>query len=208
MDAVVGGNRKFSINIYTRYNAIDIGRPSQQLWNSKVVARSWSHIAHATWCSMWLWWMCSIELIRFATTFAVTYQCLSGIIIQFAYRSKVCYVWAPHKYFSSSTHTRSEREKIYIYFAHHHILTLKLRKAAQRNAKQNKNTKNTNFFFGIISFYLSSPDPILTAFELSWELRRLSRMETEFRTEYNVNGLIFLIVHVSYPPIPLSFSTL
>lgn len=32
----------------------------------------------------------------------------------------------------------------------------------------------------------SSPDPILTAFELSWELRRLSRMETEFRTEYNV----------------------
>ncbi|XP_031631635.1 transient receptor potential protein [Contarinia nasturtii] len=32
---------------------------------------------------------------------------------------------------------------------------------------------------------LSSSDPILTAFELSWELRRLSRMETEFRTEYN-----------------------
>lgn len=32
----------------------------------------------------------------------------------------------------------------------------------------------------------SSSDPILTAFELSWELRRLSRMETEFRTEYNV----------------------
>lgn len=29
-------------------------------------------------------------------------------------------------------------------------------------------------------------DPILTAFELSWELRRLSRMETEFRAEYNV----------------------
>lgn len=33
---------------------------------------------------------------------------------------------------------------------------------------------------------LSSRDPIMTAFELSWELRRLSRMETEFRTEYNV----------------------
>jgi hypothetical protein len=32
---------------------------------------------------------------------------------------------------------------------------------------------------------LSSRDPILTAFELSWELRRLSRMETEFRMEYN-----------------------
>lgn len=32
---------------------------------------------------------------------------------------------------------------------------------------------------------LSSRDPILTAFELSWELRRLSRMETEFRVEYN-----------------------
>lgn len=34
---------------------------------------------------------------------------------------------------------------------------------------------------------LSSRDPILTAFELSWELRRLSRMETEFRAEYNVS---------------------
>lgn len=33
---------------------------------------------------------------------------------------------------------------------------------------------------------LSSKDPLLTAFELSWELRKLSRMETEFRTEYNV----------------------
>ncbi|XP_044594213.1 transient receptor potential protein [Cotesia glomerata] len=32
---------------------------------------------------------------------------------------------------------------------------------------------------------LSSRDPILTAFELSWELRRLSRMEQEFRTDYN-----------------------
>ncbi|XP_018359091.1 PREDICTED: transient receptor potential protein-like [Trachymyrmex cornetzi] len=32
---------------------------------------------------------------------------------------------------------------------------------------------------------LSSKDPLLTAFELSWELRRLSRMEQEFRAQYN-----------------------
>ncbi|KAH0809948.1 hypothetical protein GEV33_012846 [Tenebrio molitor] len=32
---------------------------------------------------------------------------------------------------------------------------------------------------------LSSADPLLTAFELSWDLRRLSRLETEFRAEYN-----------------------
>ncbi|XP_014293074.1 transient receptor potential protein, partial [Halyomorpha halys] len=32
---------------------------------------------------------------------------------------------------------------------------------------------------------LSSRDPILTAFKLSWELRRMSRLETEFRAEYN-----------------------
>nr|XP_003705368.1 PREDICTED: transient receptor potential protein [Megachile rotundata] len=32
---------------------------------------------------------------------------------------------------------------------------------------------------------LSSRDPLLTAFELSWELRRLSKMEQEFRFEYN-----------------------
>ncbi|KYB28200.1 Transient receptor potential-gamma protein-like Protein [Tribolium castaneum] len=31
---------------------------------------------------------------------------------------------------------------------------------------------------------LSSKDPILTAFELSWELRRLSLMEHEFKSEY------------------------
>lgn len=35
---------------------------------------------------------------------------------------------------------------------------------------------------------LSSKDPILTAFELSWELRRLSFMEHEFRSEYQVRG--------------------
>lgn len=33
---------------------------------------------------------------------------------------------------------------------------------------------------------LSSKDPLLTAFELSWELRKLSRMESEFRSEYEV----------------------
>lgn len=31
---------------------------------------------------------------------------------------------------------------------------------------------------------LSSKDPILTAFELSWELKRLSRLENEFKMEY------------------------
>lgn len=136
MNAVVGINRKFGINIYARYNAIDIGRASQQLWNSKVVARSWSHIAHATWCPVRLWWMCSIELIRFATTFAVTYQCLSGIIIQFAYRSKVCYVCTA-KYFSSSTHAHTHTEciwYIHFHFAHHHwSRAAKLRKAKQKH---------------------------------------------------------------------------
>jgi len=33
---------------------------------------------------------------------------------------------------------------------------------------------------------LSSKDPILTAFELSWELRRLYFAEHEFKTEYMV----------------------
>lgn len=31
---------------------------------------------------------------------------------------------------------------------------------------------------------LSSKDPILTAFQLSWELKRLSRIENEFKAEY------------------------
>ena len=31
---------------------------------------------------------------------------------------------------------------------------------------------------------LSSKDPILTAFELSWELKRLSRLENEFKNDY------------------------
>lgn len=34
---------------------------------------------------------------------------------------------------------------------------------------------------------LSSKDPILTAFELSWELRRLSFLEHEFKLEYQVS---------------------
>lgn len=33
---------------------------------------------------------------------------------------------------------------------------------------------------------LSSKDPFLTAFELSWELRRLAKVEAEFRADYNV----------------------
>lgn len=37
---------------------------------------------------------------------------------------------------------------------------------------------------------VSSRDPLLTAFELSRELRRLSKMETEFRKEYNVSALL------------------
>ena len=36
---------------------------------------------------------------------------------------------------------------------------------------------------------LSSKDPILTAFELSWELRRLSFLEHEFKCEYQVRRL-------------------
>ena len=31
---------------------------------------------------------------------------------------------------------------------------------------------------------LSSKDPILTAFQLSWELKRLSRIENEFKLDY------------------------
>lgn len=34
---------------------------------------------------------------------------------------------------------------------------------------------------------LSSKDPILTAFELSWELRRLSFLEHEFKVQYQCN---------------------
>lgn len=35
---------------------------------------------------------------------------------------------------------------------------------------------------------LSSKDPILTAFELSWELRRLSFLEHEFKIEYQARN--------------------
>lgn len=57
---------------------------------------------------------------------------------------------------------------------------------------------------------LSSKDPLLTAFELSWELRRLSRMEQEFRSQYNVLNLtnalllflllLFLLLSLFFPP--------
>ena len=40
---------------------------------------------------------------------------------------------------------------------------------------------------------LSSKDPILTAFELSWELRRLSFAEHEFKSEYLVRFSIFFL---------------
>lgn len=36
---------------------------------------------------------------------------------------------------------------------------------------------------------LSSADPILTAFQLSWELRRLAKIEKEFTNEYMVMTL-------------------
>lgn len=36
---------------------------------------------------------------------------------------------------------------------------------------------------------LSSIDPILTAFELSWEMRRLSKAENEFKQDYLVSEL-------------------
>jgi hypothetical protein len=35
---------------------------------------------------------------------------------------------------------------------------------------------------------LTAQDPILLAFQLSWELRRLSFEEHEFRSEYQVNA--------------------
>lgn len=36
---------------------------------------------------------------------------------------------------------------------------------------------------------LSSRDPLLSSMELYWELKRLSKMETEFRAEYNVRKI-------------------
>lgn len=47
---------------------------------------------------------------------------------------------------------------------------------------------------------LSSRDPVLTAFRLSWELRRMSRLETEFRADYNVRVTSPLHTH---PPGPV-----
>ena len=46
------------------------------------------------------------------------------------------------------------------------------------------------FCFSPSLIALSSKDPILTAFELSWELRRLSFAEHEFKSEYLVSGSI------------------
>ena len=52
------------------------------------------------------------------------------------------------------------------------------------------------FYFSPSLIALSSKDPILTAFELSWELRRLSFAEHEFKGEYLVSALISLIQHM------------
>ena len=40
---------------------------------------------------------------------------------------------------------------------------------------------------------LSSTDPILTAFELSWELKNLAYTENEFRSEYLVSYTVYLL---------------
>ncbi|XP_022246931.1 transient receptor potential-gamma protein-like, partial [Limulus polyphemus] len=44
---------------------------------------------------------------------------------------------------------------------------------------------------------LSSKDPILTAFELSWELRRLSFMEQEFKSEYLESNKITETININ-----------
>ena len=43
---------------------------------------------------------------------------------------------------------------------------------------------------------LSSKDPILTAFELSWELKQLAFAEYEFKSEYLVRKKIFLTKNI------------
>jgi len=52
---------------------------------------------------------------------------------------------------------------------------------------------------------LSSKDPILTAFELSWELRRLSFLEHEFKCEYQARNWYFLYLWIFLNNIPLDF---
>lgn len=50
---------------------------------------------------------------------------------------------------------------------------------------------------------LSSRDPLLTAFELYNELKRLEKMETEFRAEYQVLPALFTnCVHYSRSDYP------
>lgn len=41
---------------------------------------------------------------------------------------------------------------------------------------------------------LSSKDPILTAFQLSWALRRLSKQEHEFKADYEVSVVTFYVL--------------
>ena len=45
---------------------------------------------------------------------------------------------------------------------------------------------------------LSSKDPILTAFELSWELRRLAFSEHEFKSEYLVRFPEYVLNYLDY----------
>ena len=47
---------------------------------------------------------------------------------------------------------------------------------------------------------LSSKDPILTAFELSWELRRLAFSEHEFKSEYLVSKSLLAFITCTHPP--------
>jgi len=43
---------------------------------------------------------------------------------------------------------------------------------------------------------LSSRDPVLTAFQLSWELKRLQAMESEFRAEYTVRKIAYSLIEL------------
>ena len=52
---------------------------------------------------------------------------------------------------------------------------------------------------------LSSKDPILTAFELSWELRRLSFAEHEFKSEYMVRQYLHSNINIQVAMESLTF---
>lgn len=48
----------------------------------------------------------------------------------------------------------------------------------------NMRLQSNDAFIELLLMQLSSKDPILTAFELSWQLKRLSFLEPEFKNEY------------------------